>query len=201
VRTLQLPEFYISESTSVNGTKVTNVDNVIRYNNIKVVMGCGTKTEFSSSLLDGKVYQQSSCVDATNVTLKVLFDSVSWLNDVSKLWNIYTGFDRAYDVSLSGGSVSGLPSGTNEAATSIPTSHIMFKNSYSSSKPNNVTITAPAHYLIFQADANSALQSGSSVTELGCISFSWDVYLNSDLTKVATGVKKSITRQYTVSRA
>ena len=106
---------------------------------------------------------------------------------------------RAYNVSLSGGSVSGLPSGTNEAATSIPTSHIMFKNSYSSSKPNNVTIAAPAHYLIFQADANSALQGGTSVTELGCLSFSWDVYLNSDLTKVATGVKKSVTRQYTVS--
>ena len=65
-------------------------------------------------------------------------------------------------------------------------------------------VTRTAETLSCPSGANitiTGLRSGSSVTELGCISFSWDVYLNSDLTKVATGVKKSITRQYTVSRA
>ena len=192
-------EFYVSESTFVNGEKVSGVDNLIRYRNVQINMAVGKDTEFASSQLGGRILERG---DHDGVVAGILSATVDWWDLGMSIVNVFSALTDTGQTRSLGSEFSDVyTSGTTAIGTKIPYSRgELYNNSYSSASSSLVSITSTSHYLILQANVHSSLSSSvTSVSTTGGVEFIWDAFLDSTLEDIATGEKKTFTKAYTNS--
>lgn len=192
-------EIYIDESSKKNGTKVNNIDNLVRYKDVSLNFACGKKTEFQNMSMTGRIYNSGGS-NVTSAALGVLSVSSKWWSLGTSIYNIFSALiSTGSNITLGGAYYSSFSTGTTGIGAKTKSGYSMSKNSYSSSAANNITTAAPAHYLICQAELNSTYTKAESTSTSGAVCIKWFAYKRSDLSTIDSNGKKQAKVSYTAS--
>ncbi|ANS76252.1 hypothetical protein AWM70_18055 [Paenibacillus yonginensis] len=190
--------FKISESTTINGIVVPDVNNLLRFRNVTLTNAVGAKSSISRSFvqgqLDGKSNGSSLAMLVGNKIWSTALPAAPSLSDIQSWITAVNNALSSKTVTL-GSSGTVLNSGPVVTQSADSASYEMFRKTADA----NGNTLSNGHYLTLQSDVQfeQGSTTATSATANGMMTIKWDIYTAS--TKYSSE-SKTISFQYNVKK-